>query len=158
MALFGLSPSPTVNDPILGTLTRSRGFWRGRVMLGDADLPLLIAGGNEAPDVMALALARELPVRYLALQDLIGPALFEHYEPYADTSDDGDFAEQPPRIPDAAGVWPQVTPLQVTIAPLAGRLSIEIAYTTRWDVEHTLGAIIADWRLIDLNGSILLRR
>ena len=44
---------------------------------------------------MALALARELPVRYLALQDLIGPALFEHYEPYADTSDDGDFAEDP---------------------------------------------------------------
>src|SRR5437763_167422 len=70
MALFGLSPSPTVNDPVLGTLTRSRGFWRGRVMLGNADLPLLIAGGNEAPDVMALALARELPVRYLALQDL----------------------------------------------------------------------------------------
>jgi hypothetical protein len=44
--------------------------------------------------------------------------------------------------------------VHVVIGPLFGPLSIEIGYKTRWDIEHTLGAILVDWRLIELNGSV----
>jgi len=103
--------------------------------------------------VAALALARELPARYPTLQGVIGAALFEHYEPYED------FNERVPHIADAAEVWPHVTPVQIVVGPLDGRrLSIEIGYTTLWDVEHTLGATVVDWRLVEFSGSIRRHR
>jgi hypothetical protein len=43
-------------------------------------------------------------------------------------------------------------------APLQRRPSVEIGYATLWDVEHTLGAIVVDWRLVEFNGSIRRRR
>lgn len=159
MGLFGLLRSETVNDPLLGAIERSRGYWRGRVTLGvHRNVPLLIAGGRPVPDAAALALGREFPPRYPALQDAIGTALFEHYEPYRDALDDGQTSYPFPRIAGAAEVWPHVTPVQVIIAPLGGRLSVEIGYATLWDIEHTLGAVVVDWRLIELNGSIRLHR
>src|SRR5262249_15555027 len=92
MALFGLLRSSSVNDPVFGSLTRSRGYWRGRAALGaHRDVSLLIAGGREAPDSAALAQARELPARYPALQGAIGPALFDHYAPYREAIDAGEI-------------------------------------------------------------------
>jgi hypothetical protein len=123
------------------------------------DLPLLIAEGRSEPDVAALALGRELPARYPTLQGAIGTALFEHYEPYRDALDRGEISdEQPPHIADAAEVWSHVTPVQILVAPLYGRLGVEIGYETLWDVEHTLGAIVVDWQLVEFNGSIRLHR
>src|SRR5438132_31531 len=64
MALFGLLQSPTVNDPVCGPLARSRGYWRGRMALGaHRVIPLVIAGGSDAPDGPALAQARWRPAR-----------------------------------------------------------------------------------------------
>jgi hypothetical protein len=157
MALFPLFQSHTVNDPILGPFTRARGYWRGRVTLGaHRDVPLLIAGGRDAPDAAALAVARELAARYAGLQGAIATALVEHYEPYRDAGDEDQTSDRLPRIAQAAEVWPHVTPVQVIVAPLAGRLRVEIGYATEWDEEHTLGAIVVDWRLVELNGSIRL--
>jgi len=51
-----------------------------------------------------------------------------------------------------------VTPVQVLVGSMGGPLGVEIGYATEWDVEHTLGAIIVDWRLVELNGSIRLQR
>jgi uncharacterized protein DUF6985 len=159
MALFSLLRSRIVNDPLLGAFARSRGYWRGRVALGaHRDVPLLIAGGRRGPDVAALARARELPARYSTLQGAIGTELFEHYGPYRDAFDRGEIDERIPHIADAAEVWPHVTPVQVIAAPLQGRPSVEIGYATLWDVEHTLGAIVVDWRLAESNGSIRRRR
>jgi len=155
MALFGLLRSPSVSDPILGALARSRGYWRGRAALAaHRDLPLLIAGGREAPDSAALVLARELPARYPTLQGEIGTALFEHYAPYREAMDAGELDEQSVRVASGAEVWPHVTPVHVIVAPLDGRLTIEIGYAAAWDIEHTLGAHLADWRLLRLNGSV----
>src|SRR5262245_38430224 len=159
MALFGVSRTQTVDDPILGELVHARGFWRGRITLAGREMPLLIAGRGQSPDASAIAIAHGLPDRYSYLQTAIGAALFEHYDPYRGAFDDGALQEPFPRINDAAGVWPHVTPLQVTITPAAaGRFIAEIAYTTEWDVEHTLGAMIADWQLTELNGSIRMQR
>jgi len=156
MALFGLLRPQTVSDPILGVLTRSRRYWRCRVSLdAQHDVPLLIAGGRKRPDDQAVALGREVPSRYLALQGAIGAALFEHYLPYREAIDAGETYQPDVRLADASEVWPNTTPVHIVVAPLDGRLSVEIGYRTRWDIEHTLGAILVDWQLVELNGSVL---
>ena len=154
MALFGLMRDQTVTDPALGVLARSRGYWRGRLPLGATrDVFLLIAGGRQGPDGAALALARELPSRYASLQVLIGVALFEHHLPYWQEIDASE-AEQKAPPQSAAEVWPHVTPVHVIIDPLNRDFTVEIGYTAVWDVEHTLGARLSDWRLVELNGSV----
>ena len=32
--------------------------------------------------------------------------------------------------------------------------TIEVAYKVEWDEEHTLGARIQEWRLVELSGSV----
>ena len=39
--------------------------------------------------------------------------------------------------------------------PLDGVDTVEIAYRTDWDTEHTLGARFQGWALIELNGSVI---
>jgi hypothetical protein len=117
---------------------------------------LLIAGTRRQPNDGAIALARELPTRYPSLQEAIGMALFKHYEPYRDAIDAGEIEIEEPlaRLAGAADVWPHVTPVQVLVEPLEGRLTVETGYATAWDIEHTLGARVIDWVLVELNGSV----
>jgi Domain of unknown function (DUF6985) len=164
MALFGLLRSPTFNDPVCGALVRSRGYWRGRITLGaQRDVPLLVAGRRDRPNAAALAQARELSARYPALQGTIGAALFEHYEPYQQAFEWGELDYEVVRLTSGAEVWPYVKAVHVMIAPLvvvvppSRRLTVEIAYRTAWDIEHTVGAQLVDWRLLELNGSVLSR-
>jgi hypothetical protein len=134
---------------------RSRGYWRGRVALGDhRDVPLLLVGGRRGPDDAALALARDLPNHYRSLQAEIGMALFEHYVPYREAVDVGEIEEQTVQLRSAVEVWPHVTPIHVIIDPSNARFTIEIGYRAIWDVEHTLGARLVGWRLLELNGSV----
>jgi hypothetical protein len=42
----------------------------------------------------------------------------------------------------------------VLIEPLDGVPTIEIALSVAWDEEHTLGARIQEWRLLELCGSV----
>ena len=156
MAVLGLFRSPSINDPVCGPLARAGGYWRGRMALGaHRDVPLLIAGGREGPEAAALAQARELPARYIALQSAIGPALFEHYAPYREAIDAGELGEDAVRLASSEDVWAHVTPVHIIVAPLDRYLTVEIGYATEWDVEHTLGARLIDWQLAELNGSVL---
>ena len=154
MALFGLMRDRAVTDPALGALAWSRGYWRGRLALGASrDVPLLMIGGREGPDSAALALARELPSRYPSLQGPIGAALLEHHLPYWQAMDAGEAGQKvPPRSP--AEIWPHATAVHVIIDPLNPRFAVEIGYATAWDIEHTLGARLSNWRLVELNGSV----
>jgi hypothetical protein len=43
----------------------------------------------------------------------------------------------------------------VQVAPLDGRLTLEVGLRVAWDEEHTLGARLHDGRLLELNGSVL---
>jgi len=131
---------------------RSRGYWRGVMTLDDhPEVPLLIVGGRGAPDEAGLAVARELPGRYPALRGAIAVALFEHYEPYRDS---GETNDDSPHLANPDEVWPHTNPVQVIVAPVDGRPGAEIGYATAWDIEHTLGAVIVDWQLVELNGSV----
>lgn len=152
-----LRPSP-YQDPVLGELVRQRGHWRGAIALGtEGRVPLLLAGTRAAPGAGGLGLARELGPRYAALRPAIARALFEHYEPYAEAVDSGEEegGETVPRLRGPDDVWAHVSLVRVLIEPLSGVDTVEIAYRTGWDLEHTVGARFQHWALTELNGSVL---
>jgi hypothetical protein len=78
----------------------------------------------------------------------------EHYQPYWQAFEAGKISWPIVRLTDATEVWPHVTPVHVIAAPVCGRLSVEIGYSTEWDIEHAVGAVLAGWHLVELNGSV----
>jgi hypothetical protein len=157
MSFLRLFRSPPHVDATLGTLTRRSGQWHGQIALAGASVPIVLAGSKTAPADRSLRLGRELMTRYESLQPAIAGALFEHYGPCREALDAGelDESEPIPRLNGPADVWPHVTLRRVRIEPLDGVETVELAYETTWDVEHTLGARFRDWTLIELNGSVI---
>ena len=117
---------------------------------------MLLAGPRAAPDETRLGLARELGHRYAALRPAIEGALFEHYEPYSD-AESGEGADRGEilRLSRPDQVWGHVSPVRVLIERLGGVETVEIAYRTAWDTEHTVGARFQGWALTELNGSVI---
>jgi hypothetical protein len=157
--MFGLTKSRPHDDPTLGRLTRSWGLWRGTIDLdGKHTVNLAIAGSSAAPDVNALALSQELPELLKKLRPEIERELFEHCAPYLEAIRNGELNE-PGRadilkIEDAADTWAFIEPKALTVKPIAGHLTAELALTSAWDEEHTFGVYIRDGRLIEFNASI----
>jgi hypothetical protein len=116
---------------------------------------LALAGNREAPDPIALGLAKELPDRFKSLMPRIQSGLFEHYAPYKESVDAGEETGSPcPSVASPEAVWPHVTPAHVLVDRLEGVPTVEIAFQVAWDVEHTLGARFQNWQFIELNGSV----
>jgi hypothetical protein len=159
MWLLDLVGRRRYDDPALGTLVGRWGRWHGQIAIGSGPtVPLAIAGGWRAPDQARLRLARDLVTRYEALRPTIAMGLFEHYAPYTEAFAEGE-APLPPGLSHAADpdqIWPLVSVVRVLIAPLAGTDTVEIAYRAAWDEEHTLGARFQEWRLVEVNGSVLV--
>ena len=156
--MFGLFKSAPFSDPSLGELVRSRGLWRGVIHLDSGSAPLALAGTRSAPDPGALAVARELPAQLVGWRRAIETALFEHYEPYADSLAAGDpeaTDDSLPSITSPADVWPHVCLQYVCVAPLGGSLTTELGYATAWDEEHTLGVRFRGNAFLELCGSVL---
>jgi hypothetical protein len=156
--MFGLFKSAPFPDPTLGELVRSRGLWRGTVRLDSGLTPLALAGTRTAPDPAALAAARELPTRLVAWRRAIATALFEHFEPYAESLAMGEIQATDEPLPGIAlpsEVWPHVCLQYICIAPLDGSLTTELGYATAWDEEHTLGARFQGSTFVELCGSVL---
>ncbi len=148
----------TFEEPALGRWTMRRGLWWAAYELPGHDevIEVGVAGSKWGPDTEGLALALELPGRYGELTAPIGEALFEHYEPYIEGVEAGELMAAVPRIETPADVWRHVTLEWVRIeAPGREPVRIEIAYSTAWDIEHTLGARVRGWRLVELCGSII---
>jgi hypothetical protein len=158
MGIFGvLKPAP-YEDPVLGTVRRRGGQWHGEIAPGrEGAVPLMLAGGLARPNDACLALARELVTRYEQLRPAIARALFEQYEPYGESTDVGEEAGPAglPRLTRPDQVWEHVSLVRVLIEPLGGIDTVELAYRTAWDEEHTLGARFRRWELVELNGSVL---
>ena len=134
-------------DPVVGNLVRRGRYWRGAINLGsESGVPLLLAGPRAAPGGASLGLARELGDRYAALLPTIERALFKHYEPYSEAA---------PRLSRPEQVWTHVSLVRVLIEALGGVDTVEIAYRTEWDAEHTVGARFQGWALTELNGSVI---
>jgi hypothetical protein len=160
--MFGLFKTPPYHDEVLGDLARSGRHWNGSLLLAPHGMvKLIVSGDRSGPDSAALALARELPVQYAALRPAIQASLFEHYEPGRDAVLEGVFPQHVrpfPEIINSDATWLYVKVAFVRIEPLltAGQMvnTVEVAYTLAWDEEHTVGARIQDWYLVELCGSV----
>jgi hypothetical protein len=157
--VFGLFKSQPFRDAQLGEFVRSRAHWRGTLALdADTAAPLALVGDRSQPDPRALSLARDLPQLFQRLRPAIAQALYEHYQPYAEAAAEGEApppAAALPPIASPADVWPHVTLLFASVAPLDGALTAEVGYSVTWDEEHTLGARLRDGNLLELCGSVL---
>lgn len=156
--MFGFFKSEPFKDEALGTLNRHGQHWVGTVSLPfHGPLELRLSGDRKAPDSKALALARELPSRYLSYKGEIEKALYEHFGPYAEAKSKGELAEiaEPfPQVSSAEQVWPHVYPAHVLIEPMEGTPTIEVAYRVGWDEEHTVGARLQGGHFLELCGSV----
>lgn len=156
--MFGLFKSETFVDDTLGVFKKKRHYWVGSIALSPHGvMELRLAGDRKAPDASVLLLARELPSRFMPHINRIEAALYEHFLPYAEANargELGDLEEPFPQIPDASQIWPHVYPSHVSIEPMRGVPTVEVAYRVGWDEEHTLGARLQDWRFLELCGSV----
>jgi hypothetical protein len=143
-----------VDHPRLGRLIRRGSKWRGKVSLeGLSDADLRIPGSRSGPDASALLQAIELIARWPGLRPAIAMALYEHYLPYREAVDAGEMAieEQASVLEAPEEVWSHVYDPVVNSRP-AG--DVVVAFRTRWDVEHTVGAIIRNWSVAEFSGSV----
>ena len=158
--MLGLFKSRPHDDPTLGRLSRSWGLWRGTIDLdGKHVVPLAVTGNSAAPDATALAIAHAVPALLNDLRSDIERELFEHCAPYLEAIRSGEL-EEPERsdilrIASPADTWAFVEPKALTVKPVAGHLTAELALTCAWDEEHTLGVYIRDGRVVEFNGSIV---
>jgi hypothetical protein len=155
--MFGLFKSAPFSDPSLGELVRSRGLWRGTIHLDSGLTPLALVGTRTAPDPVALAVAR-VPTQLIGWRRAIETALFEHYDPYAQSLASGQTPATNALLSSIAApadVWPHVWLAYICVTPHGGSLTTELGYTTAWDEEHTLGARFQGSTFIELCGSVL---
>jgi hypothetical protein len=154
--MSGLFKAEPFRDGQLGEFRRSGGYWKGSLVVAPCGtFRLALAGSLEAPDSVALGLAKELPDRFKSLMPNIETGLFEHYSPYKEAVDAGEETGSPcPRVASPEAVWPQVTPAHVLVEPIEGVPTVEIAFRVAWDKEHTVGARFENWQFIELNGSV----
>ena len=98
--MFGLFSSPSISDPDFGELKRSRGMWRGRISsLGQIDCPLVLAGSKNAPDPIAMRLAKSIASRYPSWQPVVAKELVEHLAPYAEAVAAGELPAPEGQLP-----------------------------------------------------------
>jgi hypothetical protein len=160
--MFGLFRTAPYYDAVLGDLKRSGRRWRVSLSLGPYGVvELSVSGGRSRPDSAGLALARELPEKYAALRPEIQASLFEHYASGGEAVAGGAFPQHVVPFPEIGGpdaIWAYVAVASVRIEPLltAGQMvdTVEVAYEVVWDDEHTLGARIQEWHLVELCGSV----
>lgn len=158
MGILDFPRPPGYRDPVVGDLVRRGGYWRGVISFGsESGVPLLLAGPRAAPGETRLGLAREIGHRYAALLPAIERALFEHYEPYAEAAEleEGEPPREVPRLTRPEQVWGHVSLVRVLIEAIGGVETVELAYRTGWDTEHTIGARFQGWVLTELNGSVI---
>lgn len=151
--MLGLFSSRPFDDPQLGQLVRTRGMWRGAIGIpGHPAVPLALSGTSKAPDAEAVTIARALVTTVPGWRDVITAALYEHYEPYGESMEEG---VPIPRLAAPGDVWQHCALQYVAVSPVSGVLIVELGFTVAWDEEHTLGARFRQGEFVELNGSVV---
>ena len=122
------------------------------------EIPLAVAGTKVAPDANALAEAYRLPLSFPEWTQTIGQALFEHFEPYAEALETGEYPDPSESVRNikSANDALSCAKLQfITIGPIGGQMMTELGYDTEWGEEHTLGIRYQGGKFFELCGSSL---
>jgi hypothetical protein len=111
---------------------------------------LHLPGTRGGPDAEALRVADQVQVWWQGVRDAVAKELYGHYTAGCDAG-----VPEVQGLLDADAVWPHVAISSVQVAPYQSKAEIQVALHAAWDEEHTLGALVRDEQLIELNGSIL---
>jgi hypothetical protein len=156
--MAGFFKTPTVEDPVLGPLERTRGLWRCTLLLdGAQQAPMSLFGSGGEPDPMALDAARQIASAFSGWRPDIQQALFDHYAPYAEAASEGEASEEGDTLPVLVGpeqVWAHVSLQSIAITTLRGSVTTEFVYAAAWDDDHLLGARFQARRFVELCGSV----
>ena len=152
MGIFDfLRRPPPQQHPQLGPLEHAGGRWRGAIELErGARITLFLPGNRGGPLPDALQLAETASSRWTRVRPSVEAELYAHYSAAQDAG-----VSDLPVIANSGEVWKHVTLLSVQIHPHRRLDELQVAIRTAWDDEHTLGALIRDGALAELNGSIL---
>lgn len=160
MGLFDFLKAPRLDHPRFGEMKLSGGFWRGESdYLGTKAVRLKLRGSKKGIDPAAQTMCDELEARYPVLTDRIGAVLHEEsYRPVREAIDSGDYPEENddeiPVIETPADVWNHLRLRWIVFGADHKADRIEIAYYADWEVEHTLGIYLEDWKVDEFNGSL----
>lgn len=153
---FGSRPH---RDPHLGTLERRSGRWIGAIGLPTHGVvELRVAGDRRTPHAASIRLAAEASAQYAAVRVDLARELLAHYEPYRDA-----WRRGGPGVPGVGfphldapdDVWAHVRVASIDVDSRRAVSPIEFRLEVSWDQEHTLGALLRDGRLVELNGSVI---
>lgn len=157
MGLFSFLHPPVVDYPPLGRLTRKRGRWRGQISLEGLPVAAFSSSGPRGgPDPAALALATALISHWPALQPAVAAALYDHYVPYREAVEASKLPRDDafPILHGQDEVWRHLHKPAVAVRHTSTVYEIVLGLRVGWDLEHTVGATIRDWSLVDFSGSI----
>lgn len=151
MGFFDFLRPPPQPHPTLGPFHYARGHWHGTIALPAAErLALHLPGPRTGPHPDTVRLAEEMARWWTRARPAVEEELVEHHTA-AREAETGDV----PGLSQPADVWLYVTLSSVEIAPHGRPNEAQVALRVSWDEEHTLGALLRDARLVELNGSIL---
>lgn len=161
MGLFDFLKAPRLDHPRFGEMKFSDGFWRCEAeYLGAPEVRLMLHGDKAKIDPSAQAMCDELETRFASLKDEVCKALYEEsYKPVRDAIDAGEYpkyvGDEIPTIETPTDVWKHLQPAWIMFEAGGGPDHIIIAVVTEWEIEHTLGIGIKNWRYDYLNGSVV---
>jgi hypothetical protein len=148
-----LNPPPHPHAE-LGPFQFRGGRWRGTIALENGvRVPLFVPGSRAGPQPEAVEVAEQASSWWTQSRAAIERELFDHYSAGRE-----DAADEMVALHDAGEVWKHVTLASVEIKPHRSLRELQVALSVSWDDEHTLGALIRDAQLVELNGSILAPR
>ena len=150
MGLFdSLRPAPR-SHPEFGNLEYARGHWHGTIALDGQRIALHLPGSRSGPDSEGLQTAEQAPRWWALVKRAVEADLFDHYS----TGREGGI-DDVAGLAAAGDVWTHVKISSLQVKPNRALNEIQVAIRAAWDDEHTLGALIRDGALVELNGSIL---
>jgi hypothetical protein len=153
LGFFGSKPSRAQQ---LGTLERRHAKWIGSTTLPPhGQVELRGAGDRAAPDAASLRLAAHVSEQLAAVRTELARRLFEHYVPYNDALQRNGVEDRVVELSAPDDVWAHVLVALIDVDAMRVASPIEFLLEVGWDQEHTLGALVRDGTLVELNGSVL---
>ena len=151
MGIFDfLRPRPQPHAEF-GLLQYAGGRWHGRIALENGErIALHLPGSRAGPHPEGLHSAEQASTWWTKTRPEVEQELFAHYTAGRDATTDLVL-----ELRDPGDVWAHAVLTSAEIKPHRSLGELQIAIRVAWDDEHTLGALLRDARLVELNGSIL---